>query len=291
MQLTLNRLQDNRDKYHVVCFSGGLGSALVAIEVARRYGIERLILLNHNIGSRTEDDDIQVYKEDVARYIGVPITYANMRDWETKDHLDICVESKAFKTPQGHVLCTSRLKTEPFMIWLSAAFPIDPITKRNDNVVLYYGFDASEPSRVSRRRRILGEKGYEVEFPLSEWTRTIFHTEEVGIQTNAHYGIFKHNNCWGCLRAGRQHWFVVFCRRPDIWEKAKQAEATIGYTIIKGVALHELEPQFEEMRAAHIQADEKLHPNTFWSRVAKTLGAKDESPGCELQLDLLDFVC
>jgi 7-cyano-7-deazaguanine synthase in queuosine biosynthesis len=66
MQLTLNQLQDNRDKYHVVCFSGGMGSALVAIEVARRYGIERLILLNHNIGSRTEDDDIQVYKEDVV---------------------------------------------------------------------------------------------------------------------------------------------------------------------------------------------------------------------------------
>jgi hypothetical protein len=290
MNVALNQFQENQEKYHVVCFSGGMGSSLVGVEVARKYGIERLILLNHNIGSRTEDDVIQVYKEDVARYIGLPITYANMRGWESKDHLDICVAAKAFKTPQGHVLCTSRLKTEPFMEWLSVAFPVDPITKRNDNVVLYYGFDPSESKRISRRRRILGEKGYNVEFPLAEWTRTIFDTEEVGIPKNAHYDIFRHSNCWGCLRAGRQHWFVVFCRRPDIWEKAKLAEEKIGYTIIKGVALHELEPQFEAMRAANIQADEKLHPNTFWSRVAKTLGGHDDEPGCELQLDLLDFV-
>ena len=45
-------------KQHIVCYSGGHSSALVAIEVARRYGITGLVLLNHNINSRVEDADI-----------------------------------------------------------------------------------------------------------------------------------------------------------------------------------------------------------------------------------------
>ena len=34
---------------HIVCFSGGHSSAIVAIEVARKFGKENVILLNHNI--------------------------------------------------------------------------------------------------------------------------------------------------------------------------------------------------------------------------------------------------
>ena len=40
----------------------------------------------------------------------------------------------------------------------------------------------------------------------------------------------------------------MYCLRPDIWEDAKAAEETIGYSIIKGVYLKELEPKFREMR-------------------------------------------
>jgi hypothetical protein len=37
---------------HVVCFSGGHSSALVAIEVVRRYGRNGVVLLNHDINPR-----------------------------------------------------------------------------------------------------------------------------------------------------------------------------------------------------------------------------------------------
>ena len=41
-------------------------------------------------------------------------------------------------------LCTSRLKTEPFMQWLNKEFP-------DKNCIIYYGFDANEKVRIQRR--------------------------------------------------------------------------------------------------------------------------------------------
>lgn len=37
---------------HIVCFSKGHSSALVAIEVVRRFGKENVILLNHDINPK-----------------------------------------------------------------------------------------------------------------------------------------------------------------------------------------------------------------------------------------------
>lgn len=53
---------------HVVCYSGGKGSGEVAVEVVHRHGPDNVILLNHNINSTSEDDDIQRYKEELALY-------------------------------------------------------------------------------------------------------------------------------------------------------------------------------------------------------------------------------
>lgn len=85
------------------------------------------------------------------------------------------------------------------------------------------------------------------------------------------YSVFKHANCVGCLKAGRQHWYVVYCTRPDIWDKAKWAEEEIGYTIINGTSLEELEPLFEQMKKAGIGATEKKPHQTFWKQVRDEL--------------------
>ena len=89
---------------HIVCFSGGEGSALAAIEVYRRFGNDNLVLLNHNICGRVEDADIKRFKAEVAAYCGVPITYANHLAWDTKDQFDVVVEAGAFKVGNGTAL-------------------------------------------------------------------------------------------------------------------------------------------------------------------------------------------
>ena len=44
---------------HIVCYSGGHSSALVAVEVVRKFGKENVVLLNHDINQLIGD----YYKE------------------------------------------------------------------------------------------------------------------------------------------------------------------------------------------------------------------------------------
>jgi len=235
-----------------------------------------MILLNHDIHPNVEDPDIKRFKQELADYLGLSITYANMPGWDQKDQFDVCVEAKAFKVGI-HPLCTNRLKTAPFMRWLEL--------HKNEQFVVYYGFEKHEQNRIQRRQSILGKIGYESRYPLSEWNCSYKSTSEVGVNPPNTYGIWKHANCTGCLRAGRQHWYVVYCRRPDIFNKAKWAESKIGFSILKGTYLSELEPRFEEMRLAGIQADEQMPAASFWALTRRLLDVNPEQDqgGCQLQ--------
>lgn len=115
------------------------------------------------------------------------------------------------------------------------------------------------------------ELGYKTDYPLAFWNRTIENTEQIGIKRPATYEIFRHANCIGCLKAGKQQWYVTYCLRPDIWEKAKQAEEIIGYSIIKGIFLKDLEPKFKKMKESGIIPTEKIKSQTFWKLVRKEL--------------------
>lgn len=256
---------------HVCCYSGGHSSALVAIEVARRFGPANTVLVNHDIHFTVEDADIKRFKREVADYIGVPITYANYKDLPAVnvDQFDVAVQNKAFKVGDGSELCTSRLKTEPFRKYLARAFP----TK---DCIAYYGFDPGETKRIQRRSGIMGAMGFRTDYPLALWTdRTISATEEVGIARPGTYSVFKHGNCVGCLKAGWQHWYIVYCTRPDIWLKAKWAEEEIGYAIHHDesgpVYLEDMEARFAEMQAAGVPATELVQPQTWWASARKVV--------------------
>ena len=251
---------------HIVCYSGGHSSALVAIEVVRKFGRDTVVLLNHDISSNVEDQDVKRFKQEVADYLGLPITYANIDRLESKDipdQFDVVVKAAAFKVGSGTELCTSRLKTEPFADWLRG-------NATAKDCVIYYGFDANETARIQRRSSILGQQGYKTDYPLALWTtRTIRSTEEINIKPPLQYSTFRHANCVGCLKAGKQHWYIVYCNRPDIFAKARWAEDEIGYTIINGVSLEELEPVFEEMRSAGVSTTEHTKGVVFWASVRR----------------------
>lgn len=267
---------------HIVCYSGGHSSAIVAIEVVRKFGKDGVVLLNHDMHHSVEHADIKRFKQAVADYLGLPITFASRRD-ASQDQFDVCVEAKAFKVDSGPELCTNRLKTEPFHNWLKANVP-------EKDAVIYYGFDDTPRERVRMQRRIgiMGAQGYRTDYPLALWTnRTIVATEEVGIDRPTTYSVFKHGNCVGCLKAGWQHWYIVFCTRPDIWEKARWAEDEIGYAIHHdesgSVYLEEMEAKFGTMRLAGIPATEHIQPKRFWSQSNKIVDIKqmEISTPCE----------
>jgi len=243
---------------YVVLYSGGHSSALAAVEVVRRYGTAGVVLLNHDLHPRAEDGDVKRFKAEVAAKLGLQITYASHDRWDEVDQFDVVEEAGAFKGANGHVLCTHHLKTKPFGRWLAANSPPGTAT-------LVYGFDASESDRIRRRASILAAQGYETAFPLAHWRRTIQSTREIGVEPPLTYGRFKHANCAGCLKAGRQHWFVVYATRPDVWERAKLSEDRIGHTIINGVSLAELEPVFASMIRAGVEPTERVPQQAFWA--------------------------
>jgi hypothetical protein len=247
---------------HIVCYSGGHSSALVAIEVVRKYGKENVFLINHDIKATVEAEDIKRFKREVAEYLGLEITYVNHPEWDVKDQFDVVMDAKAFKVGNGTALCTNRLKTAPFHKWLD-----ENATKGVD--IIYYGFDAKEKVRIQRRVGILSGMGYKSEYPLAFWNRTIQSTNDIGIPPPNTYSDFKHANCTGCLKAGKQHWYIVYKTRKDIWEKAKLAEEVIGYSILKNVYLEELEEDFAKMSCMGIKTTEHEKGVTFFARVRK----------------------
>ena len=203
-----------------------------------------------------------------------------MPGWETKDQFDVCMEIKAFKCgAQSTALCTNILKTEPFHKWLDEHYPANPSEIRDD-ISLVYGFDANEQHRIRRRVGIMAAMGYQTEYPLTWETRTIYEIEEVGIDRPKSYSIFNHANCIGCLKAGKQHWFIVYCLYPEIWEKAKQAENTIGYSILKQGYLSEFEAEFAKLKEKALPPTEKTKPQKFWA-VARKLIKDDDNLPCE----------
>lgn len=255
---------------YVVCYSGGHSSALVAIETVRKYGKEDVILLNHNISPEVEHEDIKRFKEEVAKYLDIEITYANMEGWETKTPLRVCKELGGFKFGNSPTLCTTKLKTEPFNKWLKENFPVKKGEVRED-VVILYGFDKNEKARIQRRASILGQQGYKTDFPLAFWDRTIQSTEEIGIKKPSVYALHRHANCIGCLKAGMQSWYLVYCLYPKLWNEAKETETEIGYSILKDKFLEELEPKFAQMKCQGMVPTEKINPQAFWSKVEKEL--------------------
>lgn len=270
---------------YIVCYSGGHSSAIVAVECVRKFGKENVILINHDISSEVEHPDVKRFKHDVADYLDIDITPVNMDGYEELSPLKLCKKHCAFQYRPGHAICTRMLKTEPFHAWLKEHYQAD-IEHINSDCKIVYGFDMSEPHRIQRRAGIMGTMGYLTEFPMIWDERTIHEIEEIGIQRPRTYNIFKHANCIGCLKAGRQHWYIVYCLYPHIFEEAKEAEAEIGYSIIKGVYLEELESKFKEMRMAGICPSDKGNPATFWADVKRRLQAPQDEDilPCECSL-------
>lgn len=269
-------------KKYIVCYSGGHSSAIVAVEAARKYGPENIILLNHDICERVEDPDIKRFKNEVADFLGIPITYANMQGWESMDQFDIALKSRFLgHGVPGGAICTNRLKTEPFKKYLDENFPASREQPNNEAVILY-GFDPKEINRMRRRAAIMRDMGYFVDFPLMWENRTIHDIEEIGIRRPATYAIYNHANCKGCLKAGAMHWYVVYCTEPEIFEKAKATERVLGRTIIKEKPLAVLEVEkFEPMKRIGITPQESGTPQRFWSEAKKMLKDYETNMPCE----------
>lgn len=286
---------------HLICYSGGHSSAICAIEAKRRFGKENVILVNHDINPRFENADIKRFKKEVSDYLGIPITYVNYKGItnpeEIPSQFDVCLKRGSWVSPQTRdILCTYLLKTEPFHNF------IDQLKNEYD-IVAYYGFDENELSRVERRKTILNDIGVDSDFPIALWgegkmsllekyfeekgckkvvidiegfenrddfQRTIYSTEEIGIKPPNTYSVWKHANCTGCLKAGKQHWYCVYVHDYEVFCMGRDAEIELGYSFGKEF-LRDLEDQFKKMKELGVPANENIPSHVFWKSAKKYL--------------------
>ena len=253
---------------HIVALSGGESSAVVGVEVARKFGKENVILLNHDINPKVEPADVKRFKSEVADYLGLPITYANHPEWETETPISLCVKAGTWVNPSNRtILCTNRLKTAPAFDWYAANY--------NEGDIVYFGFDANEPERVTRRANMMGASGFKTDYPLALWTdRTIHSTAEIGIIPPLSYGKFKHANCIGCIKAGWQHWYIIYCEHPQVWQELLDGEESIGYPVHGFDFAEDKAEMFEQMKNAGIEPTEKTPSARFWARAKKALATQ-----------------
>lgn len=268
---------------HIICFSGGEASAIVAVEATRKYGKENVILLNHDINPKYEDVDIKRFKAEVANFLQIPITYANIAGITDPEQLpsqfQVCIDAGALTDFSGNALCTHRLKTKPFDDYLNSEFPTTSgLFEDKKECVIFYGFDSTEVDRIQRRTGILGAKGYKTDYILAFWKdRTVFNIKEIGIEPPCTYLVFKHANCKGCLKASLLHWYVVYVCYPDIYQEAIHMEEEIDFTIhtvtrnkVKGpISLTELAPIFKQMHTDGIRASEHQSMQKFANKIKK----------------------
>ena len=273
---------------YIICYSGGESSAKSALICAKKYGKENIILLNHDIvddndGNIIEHHDIKRFKQEIVDYIGIPITYANCTKFKDNTPLGITEELGCIANPTTQqALCTYYLKTEPFYQYLKDNFPVEKNQIRED-LKIVYGFDKNESHRITRRVGSLATQGYQCEFPLID---NDFNIDKIGIRKPITYRIYKHANCKGCLKSGRQSWYLTYCLDNAIFEKAKQIEKNISYSIIKDIYLEELEYLFYDMKhKKSICPNEKENAMSFWARVNSTLPEQQSFLPCDCSLN------
>lgn len=257
---------------HIICYSNGIQSASVAVYIVEKYGKENCILLNHAMNPRIEPEGITRFGYQIAKKIGIQITYANYKgykDYEIEslpNQFQVCENAGSFVNPANRqILCTNRLKTVPFMNWLKEN------NYNNFNCIIYYGFTQNEIHRKNRRFNIMLDAGYITKYPLIEENLSSDYYKKTGISEPGHYKTFNHGNCLGCLKAGKQHWYCIYVMYRHIYNRAIQSEENIGYSIHKNFYLKDWIPEFNKMIKASIEPTEKIKPQSFWANVKKRL--------------------
>lgn len=205
---------------HVIGFSGGAASAVTAKVVQEQYGKwEEVVLLFHD--TKTEPADNDRFRDDVARFLGIPITHdSDGRDiWQV--FRDEGMPGNGRNTP-----CSRILKQERSMAYMKANRP----------AALYLGFTCEEVRRAHRTFARYAASGIEVRFPLIE--RNIGKAECLhrvencwGLSLPKLYAWADHANCIPCVKGKKAYWGLIYKFERDAWARAADAEDEFGHTI------------------------------------------------------------
>jgi hypothetical protein len=213
---------------HIIGFSGGLASAVVAKIIADTHGRENTVLLFHD--TKTEPRDNDRFRAEVAAYIGLPIT-------EDSDGRDIwqVFDDEGYLGNGRNTMCSRILKQERSVNYLLANHTPN-LFRETEPAMLYIGFTPDEWQRAQRVTARYAQHGFEVRFPLMEQNISKAECRQRvekcwGIRPPAMYAWADHANCVPCIKGKGAYWGLVYDNARWAWEKAARAEEKFGKTI------------------------------------------------------------
>lgn len=216
-------------KKQIVMFSGGASSSYTAKLVIDKYGKENTILLH--TPTYAEDGDTERFRQEVAKYLGLPITIQEdgRNLWQLIDDNN-CLPSMFIP------FCTRQLKVEQTDKFLKLM---------TEDVTLHYGFGTNEWRRIQKAMTRLESKGYKSEFLVFESKITNDEIkriikEEWKIELPKSYKYLQHANCVPCFKGGKSHFKQVCKYYPKEFERAVQLELRMGHTVFKDCTLEDI---------------------------------------------------
>jgi len=205
---------------HIVAFSGGIASAVVAKIVADSNDHADVVFLYHD--TKTEPVDNDRFRSEVSKFVGIPITEVS----DGRDIWQIFKDNKYLGNARN-TMCSRILKRELSMEYC----------RNNKPCIIYFGFTPEEYRRAQNVVSRYAQEGIEARFPLIEQKISkdeCRHRVENcwGIKPPVMYKHFNHANCMPCIKGKLAYWGLVYKYERKAWDRAVQAEKEHGHTIL-----------------------------------------------------------
>lgn len=212
---------------HIVKFSRGVTSAVMAEIVVKRYGKLDTLLVTHD--TLEEHEDTYRFGDDVAAYLGMPIIEISDGRSVTQVFRDEGMLGNNTMTP-----CSRILKQE-----IGDRF-IKTIIDSGDDAAVYVGMTEDEKRRLPGQREAYRKLGAEVYFPLIEAGLDKDACKQIviecwGLRLPSTYEHFDHANCLatGCVKGGLAYWGLMYLYNRSGWEQRAALEDEFQQTILK----------------------------------------------------------
>ena len=184
-----------------------------------------------------QHEDSMRFIKDIEKAIGKEVEILRSEQYR---NVEECVLAfGGFKNPWNNFApCTNWLKKRVRKAWEAAHEDYD--------LTYVWGFDLKEKNRAERTVEANPQASHE--FPLIEKNLS---KEEV-------HGLFErtfdfkrplmydmgypNNNCIGCVKGGAGYWNRIRKDFPEVFKKRAELERKVGYSILKGTYLDELDP-------------------------------------------------
>jgi hypothetical protein len=220
----------------VVWFSCGVASAVAAKVTLEKYPHETVRIVNIPVAE--EDEDNLRFKDDVARWLGVPIETFVHSKWPKSSAVEIW-EHGRFMSNRFGAECTRTLKKGARYQWQDINKP--------DNHVL--GFTADEKARAERFKKTECDTHLPVLVDAGITKADCFEiVRQAGIQRPRIYDMgYPNANCIGCVKAtSPTYWNLVREKHPEIFEQRAKLSREIGCKLVRvknnRIFLDELKP-------------------------------------------------